>query len=472
MRLLVLLALLALPAVAQNAPVPAARDPLPPDIAARHPEGKWEVRRSELYRYAATLFSDRQAIAIRDDYMKLRFIQDEARRRGLQATDADVDAWLAALDRQVREKSGGEKSLETIAKETGMTERALRRRAHSGVLRERVALSEYRKRGDQRKKLPEADIVLAVDQLYNHAKKETDPEKLPAGVVARVNEVKITDYDYGRELVFDYSPNEILRALNNLILVREAQLLLGEGFKPRSDDLRIHQDSYREQIAQQFRQGGLSADMISPDVFDEYLKSRGTTLAQVFANPAFQAEAAVRGHLRRTLGDKVRKFYEEHRGRYGERLRVARLFLLARGHRQVQVRGKRVRTLEQGRQEAEALWVRAQSGENFAELVRRHSDDGPKLKAAGGVLPFWVHADTRGHQITFRQARLLERNRISRPYYNGSGFEIVKLVKREKEPSFEDVRERVRKDTAEVEYRIWRRTAFNRAQRASTLTEE
>ncbi len=475
MRSLVLLALLALLAVsaAQNQPVPAKK-PLPPDIAARHAEGKWVVRRSELYRYAASIFGRHpQAIAIRDDYMKLRFIQDEGQRRGLQATAADVDAWLAELDRRVKEKSGGRLDLMTMAKQEGMTERALRRRARSGVLRERLALSEYRKRGDKRKTLPEADIVLAMDQLYYKAKKETAPEKLPPGVVARINDVEITDYDYGRELVFDYTAAEITRALNNLILVREAQLLLGKDFKPRSDNLRIHQDWYRGQLAQRLAQGGLPTDMISDDVFDQYLQSRGTTLKEVFASSSFLAEAAVRAHLRRTLGpDKLRKFYDENRARYGERLRVARLFLLARGPRQFQVHGKRVRTLEQGRQEAQAIWVRAQSGENFAELVRRHSDDGPKLKAAGGALPFWIHGGTHGYKITFRQARLLEPKRISKPYFNGNGFEIVKLLRREKEPTFENVRERVGDDVAEVEYRIWRRTVFNNSQRALTLTQE
>ena len=66
-----------------------------------------------------------------------------------------------------------------------------------------------------------------------------------------------------------------------------------------------------------------------------------------------------------------------------------------------------------------------------------------------------------------------EGDEVSVPTPNGTReFEIVKLVRREKEPTFENVRERVGDDVAEVEYRIWRRTVFNNSQRALTLTQE
>ncbi|MCK6460478.1 MAG: hypothetical protein L6Q95_11355, partial [Planctomycetes bacterium] len=35
------------------APLSAAEDPLPSDIAAAHPQAKWKIRKADLYRYLA-----------------------------------------------------------------------------------------------------------------------------------------------------------------------------------------------------------------------------------------------------------------------------------------------------------------------------------------------------------------------------------------------------------------------------------
>ncbi|MFQ5843838.1 MAG: peptidylprolyl isomerase, partial [Planctomycetota bacterium] len=188
---------------------------------------------------------------------------------------------------------------------------------------------------------------------------------------------------------------------------------------------------------------------------------------------ACRAAAAARGHVRRSLGaEGVRRHYELNRARYGTRVRVARIFLLARAQRQVRIVGKRIRTLEQGRQEAQALWLRAQSGEDFASLARRHSDDAQAIRRGGGELPFWMHAATPGYQITFRQAERLTPGAVSRPYFSGTGFEIVKLLEKQEEPPFERIRDRVRDDAAEEEFVRWRHEVLRRSVRAPSLLEE
>ncbi|MGH7162142.1 MAG: hypothetical protein ACREID_01555, partial [Planctomycetota bacterium] len=163
-----LLLLLALPA--------RAGDPLPGDVAAAHPDGRWTVRKEDLYGYLVAYCANKPAArVVLPEYMKERLIQAEARARGLVATDKELEEWLADLDRSIREETGGTYSLEQKRKDEEMTLAALRRRSRTAILRERLARAIYCEKDPTRDKaqpVPEDSIAVCVDELFRKAPKE------------------------------------------------------------------------------------------------------------------------------------------------------------------------------------------------------------------------------------------------------------------------------------------------------------
>lgn len=102
MRPFALLLLLCIPLLADE----PRRNPLPADVAAQHPEGKWVVRKADLYRYLVRFYgAGSSAGGVLEEYMKRRLIEDEARKRKITVTENDVDRWLAELDAKVSLRS-------------------------------------------------------------------------------------------------------------------------------------------------------------------------------------------------------------------------------------------------------------------------------------------------------------------------------------------------------------------------------
>ncbi|MHC4933102.1 MAG: peptidylprolyl isomerase, partial [Planctomycetota bacterium] len=107
---------------------------------------------------------------------------------------------------------------------------------------------------------------------------------------------------------------------------------------------------------------------------------RGLTFEKAFANPAFLAEARARGYFTSEMGDsELRAYYETNKLRYSDELKVARIFVVARAQR-VKLAGKKVRSLEQGKALADALWVRATQGEDFSILAQKNSEDADVIR--------------------------------------------------------------------------------------------
>lgn len=516
MRWLVLLLLIA-PATARP-----DEQPLPKGVAAAHPQGVWKVRTADLYGHLVGYYAgEPQAVAALPDYLRRRMIEHEGRKRGITVTDKDSARQMARLDAQIRKRTGGTDNLEKYRKSQGMTKREFSRRMRSAILRERVARDIVNKRNktrDPNKPLQESTIVLTIDELYGKSKKILDPKKLKKGIVAKIGGASITKYQYGRELSYTLPRNTVSNALNDLIIAEEVKILIGSDAPPTKEELKLERRWFItfevNRLKRQAQAQGKGRVKIDLSTVNQVLSKRGLTVDKALGSPGSRAQARARGHFRLAYsgvrlvasmdtdndgkiqekewtGDKarfakldanndkvvtedegdasLRKYYETNRKRFGDKLRVATIFIAARAQRVGQIGGK-VRTLPQGKALAEALHVRATQGVDFGELAKENSNDVDVIKNNGGLVPFWLTADTPGYTDVWPQADRLKEGTMSKPFFSRrGGFVIVKLLNRHKALGFDGMREKIVELASFEAYRTWRTKVLRAARKSKTL---
>jgi parvulin-like peptidyl-prolyl isomerase len=151
---------------------------------------------------------------------------------------------------------------------------------------------------------------------------------------------------------------------------------------------------------------------------------------------------------------------------------VARILIAARAQ-PVVAPGRKIRSLEQGKTYAEAIWLRASEGADFGQLARESSDDPDVIRKEGGVVPIWITAATTGYEDTFLHAEDLEPGAISKPWFSaGRGYVIVKLLEKKEAAEFEDMRQKILADAAAQKYRAWQAQSLNEALKSASLLEE
>jgi parvulin-like peptidyl-prolyl isomerase len=455
-----------------SAPFAAAEDPLPADVAAAHPQGKWKLRKADLYRYLARFESTSPAaLPVLPEYMKLRLVEDEARRRKISVSEQEVERWIAALDAELRKEGKG---LDDYCKQFGMRKEELKRKGRQWVLYQKIAAAVLKEKDPSRGDAPIADdsVIFVVDTLYKDAKKET--EGLPEGVVARIRGIDITEYEYGRALAIELPPMDVFRALRGLILEEETALLIGDRNPPTPEEIAEQRQQILDAEKNRIRRSVQDAPAeITDDMVEQLLRNRGTSLALILRNPMFLAQARAIGHFRKGLTEAdLRKYYDDHAGAYGDQLKVARILVGARGQDVPQV-GKTLRTVEQGKRESSEIYEKLRAGEDFSKIAGQRSEDPDQIKKAGGVLPFWINAATPGYDDTFKQAEKLGRDEFSKPFFSeGRGYVIVKLLERRPAPTYDSLKERILADAARDRYAIWRKETTEAARINQGLFEE
>ncbi len=470
MRPLLVLGLVSLLAVADRT--------LPSDLAAAHPDGKWKIKKAQLYGFLVQYYGAHpESKIILDDYLKVRFVQMEARRRKIRITDRAVDKWIRDLETKIRKQTGGVQTLDSFYKQQGMTRRALRRRSKTAIMRERIARAVYLEKDPTRnpsREVPEADIQLVIDTLYRKADKSTDATKLPKNVVARLQGTDITVYDFGRELYFGLGERMILQALYQLIDVEQVRLLVGNENPPTEAMMNAQKQSFMKRQKALLRRQIKGDVPITPALVDRSLARFGLSRKLIYRSSAFMAEARGRAHFKTVLSDKeVEKFFEDNKGRYGDQVRIQRIFVKARAQRQINIGGQKARNMEQGKARAQALWIRVTRGADFGKVAQKESDDMPAIRQRGGVVPFWLHKGLPGYEETFRAADNLKVDEIGPVFYSRrGGFVILKLLERKKGDKFEEIRGRVRIDAGDQAYHLWRAKARQSALKAKTILEE
>jgi len=169
----------------------------------------------------------------------------------------------------------------------------------------------------------------------------------------------------------------------------------------------------------------------SPEAFEEQIKAKGMTLAQV-RDQAVEKQLCQRVLLREATNNivvadaDVKKFYQDNPDKFKipERVRVAHILISTKdpATQQPIPAEKKKEKLKL----ANELKARADKGEDFAALVKQYSDD-PGSKSKGGEYTF-----SKGQMVPeFEAASFsMKVNQISDPVETTFGYHIIKLLEK------------------------------------------
>jgi len=140
--------------------------------------------------------------------------------------------------------------------------------------------------------------------------------------------------------------------------------------------------------------------------------------------------------------EEARKYYEEHR----ERFKVPRQAVVRELIIRVPILGRTEAVWEKAKAKAEGAFVRIESGEAFAALVREMSDVEEKEKEAGGLLGP-IHQG-RFTDVVDKVLWALPEGGVSKPIKTLRGFYLFKVDRyiAPHQVPFEEVKEPLRKD--------------------------
>ncbi len=454
-------------------PLLAQEAPLPEDIAAAHPKGKWKVRRAELYRYLTRYKGANPSInpALRD-YVEARLVEAEARKRGIRVTDTEITKWLKKIDKLQRANGA---DLAKLRKLSGMSKRELQRRARQWLLYRKVTREILMKKDPTRRAnapVSDGSVTIVVSELFEKATKELDRKKLPKNVVFRVNDLKVTEYEWGRVLAIELAPTEVARALADLILAKEIVLLTGNDNPPTKSELAYQERWQLEQEKNRIKRQVRRPDDVTDAWIIAHMANRGITLESLRQNPAFRAHARARGYFLDGLGDAdIAKFFKDNKPRYAPLLKVQRILIAARAQRVPGI-GQRARSLPEGKAEAGGIHARLLAGDDFETLARQKSNDPKTIKLNGGTIPFHLSRATPGYQDTYLQASLLKVGEFSHPFFSrGRGYVIAKLLEKKPSRTLKKDRKKIARDAADISQRRWQNRVVRAARKNPSLFE-
>lgn len=153
-------------------------------------------------------------------------VRQEAARLGLTATDEEVSAYAASLDRELRTRSGGQQTLEEKRKQHGMSWPTFRESLRVQILKEEVAgHPEWLGRLPPNAKQRNSQVIVVVTTLHERARLawhvpvaeivlqqagQEAPRPDPSGALVTVNGEPVARATYGKAL-FERLPEDVLK---------------------------------------------------------------------------------------------------------------------------------------------------------------------------------------------------------------------------------------------------------------------
>ena len=98
------------------------------------------------------------------------------------------------------------------------------------------------------------------------------------------------------------------------------------------------------------------------------------------------------------------------------------------------------------------------------------TDDVDVIKNNGGLVPFWLTADTPGYTDIWPQANRLKEGKISKPFFSRrGGFVLLKLLNRRAALGFLGQRKKILENASFEAFRTWRNKVLRAARKSKTL---
>lgn len=289
------------PPVSPIAPLAPKPVSLPPDVVARVRGRDLTIADFEARLVARMLpeLADpaSSATGVFQILIEEMIVRQEAGRLGIHVSTEDYDRRYAQIDKQVRDQSGGERSLADVIREKKMTGPEFRARLEDVIRKERIA-AHPTYLGDA---LPKdegarvAQVEVVIKQILKKAVVER--EGLPAGVVAKVSGVPMTVAAYGAALHSRLAESEIRRIVQETCMT----MLLDEqglSFTPADVDQELELDRPMYER--------MKLEAISPEkrslAFEGFLQLRyGATLEELHTSAYRRGLFALRRRLRASV---------------------------------------------------------------------------------------------------------------------------------------------------------------------------
>jgi len=166
--------------------------------------------------------------SVLEQLIEERMVHLECKRLGIVITQADVDRLWKDWDSRLRINSNGERTLLEMIKDQGTTRKEFVEQMWHILRKERIAKQpEYlgprlpksetarlNQIGIVIKKLREkTDVKYGITTL-DHVRQDVEPDVLPTGIVATINEVPVTEFEFGRALVMRLSGSKVREYLD------------------------------------------------------------------------------------------------------------------------------------------------------------------------------------------------------------------------------------------------------------------
>lgn len=436
-----LIASFLVPSFAQE---PAPR--LPPGVVAR--VGDRDIRESEYLDRLARLEEDSErGNDILDQLVEDRLVHAEAERVGESVTDAEARAYMAQVDRTIREQTGGAKGLVDVFKEEGSNETEFLKIAREYLLRQKLARRTFgSKPGEE---IPERRIKLWVRTLQKRAERES--REPAAGELRVVGEHAITRTDFARALR-ERLPDEVLQSvLDEMIFEVVARRELDrEGIEVTEAQVDEEIERLRERFRDDPRVAGTDVK------FDDFLKkTRGFGVAELRTDPTFRARIGVKQLLARDLDeDDLRSHWERNRDSYGERALVRFAYFPAgsSGHfaekmpsfQEAYERALKARVAVYdlaGKYDPEKAGKPA--AEALTEVAKQFEGD-ERRRATAGDPTAWTRGSVAGHEALEEAAFDGRIGEIQGPVRTDIGYYLLVVEERRPAPTYDEIRDVLR----------------------------
>ena len=379
-------------------PTVISRSDVARDVAIRY-------RRSEGGEQAVKLLVDRH------------LVETEARAKELWPSDADRERWTDRIRREV-ERAG--QTLEALLASKRMTWDEFQRNevalvaAHESLVREALELGA------------KDPVSIELQQLWlsearGRHRIVTDPEELPPGIVATVDDARYDLADLGRVLLPNLDDEDydgfVRRLALRMLVEHEAETL---GVEVTEADTRAEIERRKQRVAADPRFRGAS--------YEQWLlQTQGMTVDELARSDQMIATVRQRAIVSARYPDEaVDRMLEEDRDaildRHGERRKVSMILLRATDNDNPLI----PRTFAEAKERAAEIRADIAEGMAFANAARVHSED-PYSKVRGGEIGAFTRADDRAPEAVRAAAFGLPAGGVSEPVTVDQGVVLVRV---------------------------------------------
>ncbi len=355
----------------------------------------------------------------------------EASRLGLTPTREDAQAFWEQLKDQLRAQGQDPAAFAAVRNtdEERWLEDLKVQIAQERLVRRELGLPATEKvSGDM--------LKLWIGEAKKRHEIEADPERLPVGTVARVDEQTVSLMDLGMLLLRTSEDFERDRFIRQVIYLESIEKMAeGLSLRVQERDLDRAVAARRAQAKKDPRFAQLK--------FEELLKAEGLTVASLRELRTFRSQILLDKLVFANFSDaQLRRELEEQReqvlAEVGPRRRIGLIYLRARSEPNAIVD----RTFDQARQQLVKVRERI-ADDGFAATASIESEHGASKRKGGDV--GWHHPTSKQlPEVIVKAAFALGIAEVSMPLQDENGCYLVTVLEREPAPSDDELVSRLR----------------------------